>query len=249
MILKCDASQLEWRSYLELSRDAVGIEEVYKEVDIHTRNQQELTLPSRIISKVFIFRWIYRGPAYAYAHDPEFAPVSKDVSFWQGVIDRANLKYNVLYQYQNEIINRASRGEYIRIPSGREYEFSPRLNWQGQMVYNEREITNWINQGFAADLMIAARRNVYDLIHDKKDVLLINTVHDDVELDVDNDPILLYNIAIGLENAFQQIPQTFHKLFNFKLVVPFAGGVSFGSNLKDLTKFDKSKGEEQFKCS
>jgi hypothetical protein len=246
MIIKCDAKQLEWRSYLELSRDAVGIQEIFENLDIHSRNQQELSLPSRLVAKVFIFRWIYRGPAYAYAYDPEFAAVSGDIGFWQGVIDRANLKYHVLYQYQNDVIARARMGSAIAIPSGREYLFEPKMDRRGVLAYDEKDISNWINQGFAADLMIAARRNVHEMINGQTNVLSINTVHDDVELDVANDPEVLYNISIGLEDAFANIPTKFHELFGEELVVPFAGEVSFGFNLKDLVKFDRSRGVDQF---
>ena len=39
MIIQADASQLEWRVLLELSRDPVGIQEVQERQDTHTNNQ------------------------------------------------------------------------------------------------------------------------------------------------------------------------------------------------------------------
>jgi hypothetical protein len=196
---------------------------------------------------VFLFRWIYRGPAYSYANDEDFTTVSRDVEFWQEVIDRANTKYHILYSYQNSIIDRASRGYPIRIPSGREYLFEPKTDYRGVMRYKEQDITNWPNQGYAADIMIAARRNVHTHVTSKyKNALLINTVHDDVELDVDNDPELLYNICIGLENAFREIPETFEHLWGYKMVVPMSGEVSYGPNLRVLKLFEKDQGVRQF---
>lgn len=57
MYVACDASQLEWRTAVELSKDKVGIKELQdKTLDIHANNQNELQLPSRLISKIFLFR-------------------------------------------------------------------------------------------------------------------------------------------------------------------------------------------------
>ena len=93
-IVNADAKSLEWISYLFISQDKVGIEEWLafcdnpKLNDIHTKNQKDLNLVSRLIAKIFLFRCIYRGPAFAYSMDPDFANVSKSPKFWQGIIDK-----------------------------------------------------------------------------------------------------------------------------------------------------------------
>ena len=56
MLIQCDASQLEWRTVLELSRDQVGIDEILKGEDTHSKNQEAFNLPSRLIAKIFLFR-------------------------------------------------------------------------------------------------------------------------------------------------------------------------------------------------
>ena len=61
-IVNADAKSLEWISYLYLSQDKVGIQEWLDFVanpklhDIHTKNQQDLSLPSRLVAKIFLFR-------------------------------------------------------------------------------------------------------------------------------------------------------------------------------------------------
>ena len=61
-IVNADAKSLEWISYLFLSQDKVGIQEWLdfcadpKLNDIHTKNQNDLNLPSRLIAKIFLFR-------------------------------------------------------------------------------------------------------------------------------------------------------------------------------------------------
>lgn len=262
MILKGDAKQLEWRSYIEWSNDPIGIAELHNpKIDIHADNQKHFKLPSRLISKVFLFRWIYRGSAFAFANDADFIPTSSSVKFWQRAIDAANDKYKVLYEFQNEIIDRASAGEVITIPSGREYQFEMKQKGHyfnnngsvggGEWYYNIRDIVNWPNQGYSADLLVIARislRNRIRKLQDYKDkkIKLFNTVHDDIQLDVDNNPTICYNTSILVEKVFADIPQNFEKIYGRKFKVPLAGEVSYGPNLVDLTEFTRELGEKQF---
>ena len=250
MIIKCDGKQLEWRTYLELSRDPVGIQEINDQVDVHADNQGIFRLPERIIAKRFLFRWIYRGPAFSYANDTDFIPTSSSQAFWQDVIDAANNKYHVLYEYQNRLIHRASLGEVITIPSGREYVFEPHQKHHGGWEFSEPEITNIPNQGFAADIVavarILARRKLRK--YDPSRVKMINTVHDDIELDVDNDADLLYNISIDMEDSFKEVPEFYRKYFDYEFEVPIEGEIGYGENLYDLEeiKFNRDRGVEQF---
>ena len=61
-IVNADAKSLEWISFLFLSQDKNGIAEWLEFVDnpklndIHTKNQRDLNLISRLIAKVFLFR-------------------------------------------------------------------------------------------------------------------------------------------------------------------------------------------------
>lgn len=56
MLIQCDASQLEWRTILELSKDETGISEILGGEDTHAKNQKAFDLPSRLIAKIFLFR-------------------------------------------------------------------------------------------------------------------------------------------------------------------------------------------------
>ena len=51
MLIQCDASQLEWRTLLELAKDQVGINEILEGEDTHAKNQEAFGLPSRLIAK------------------------------------------------------------------------------------------------------------------------------------------------------------------------------------------------------
>src|SRR5207245_7947796 len=93
MIIGVDASQLEWRTILELSQDEVGIAEVEAGEDTHSLNEKAFQLPSRLIAKIYLFRTIFRGSGWSFAHDPQFMHVSKDPKFWDGVGEKFFGKY------------------------------------------------------------------------------------------------------------------------------------------------------------
>jgi DNA polymerase I-like protein with 3'-5' exonuclease and polymerase domains len=188
-------------------------------------------------------------------------PTSDKESFWQEVIDRANNKYHTLFKFQNDLVQRAQNQEIITIPSGREYEFKlleTKRGWEWPL----RDIVNWPNQGFANDLMSIMRVSLKNRLtkleeYKEKKVLLINTVHDDVEADVDNNPDLCYNICMMMEKVCEDVPSNFEKLYKQPFKTPLAGEVSFDVNLKGtlwdeknkdfhMRVFDKTKGREQF---
>ena len=251
MIIKCDARQLEWRSYVEWSSDPIGIAEILDNVDVHAINQSVFKLPSRLIAKIFLFRWIYRGSAWAYANDADFIETSSSENFWQTVIDKANEKYSTLYSFQNKLIERVEHGERISIPTGREYEFELTAGKYGDWGWNVRDIVNWPNQGYSADLMVMARISARDKLRKLKEynpnkIKLINTVHDDIQLDVVNDPKVCYNICTTMLKVFEDIPKDFKKLYGISFKVPMAAEVSYGPNLFDLVEFDPSRGVNQF---
>lgn len=248
MLLKVDAKALEWRSYVELSGDPVGLKEIQNNEDVHTNNQSRFGLPSRLISKVFLFRWIYRGSAWAYANDNNFKDTSSDPVFWEDVIKKANDKYKVLITYQDNLIWRAERREVITLPTGREFLFDISYDKKGNPYWDEKKIVNYINQGFGAEIMMVGRVMLKRRMskYNPSNVLLLNTVHDDFQIDVANDASLLYNICIELEEIFKDIPKQFEKYFKKPFNTPLAGEVSFGHNLYELTTFDRTKGKEQF---
>lgn len=194
---------------------------------------------------------MYRGSSWAYANDADFIPTSSSQDYWQNIIDLANQKYNTLYKFQDDLIERVQNGEIITIPSGRQYKFELQIGKNNEAYWNIRDIVNYPNQGFAADLMLIVRTSLRNRLKklkawEEKKIKLFNTVHDDVEADVDNNPELCYNICIEMENVFRDIPLNFKKLYGVELKVPFAGEASFGKDLLNLKEFNRKLGVEQF---
>lgn len=237
-IVNVDAKSLEWCTYLHLSQDKVGIEEWHNVVndpskfDIHKDNQTKFNLPSRLIAKVFLFRWIYRGPAFAYSRDPDFMVVSKSQKFWQDVIDQYYSKYKDLYATHMKYLQEVNATGKLRSPLGRSYQFK-KYPKNGGMEYSEYEITNYPNQGLGADVMAVARVSAaarfakYNLRSK-----LISTIHDSISSDSPDDEVSTVK-EIFLD-VFKDLPQNITKAYGIDWNLPMLGEVSVGPNLKDL---------------
>lgn len=240
MIVNVDAKSLEWCTYLYLSQDPVGIDEWIGVVedptknDIHTANQTAFKLPSRLIAKVFLFRWIYRGSAYAYSMDPDFRPVSTSSKFWQEVIDKYYLKYRKIEETHLRYIREATTTGTIVSPLGREYAFTPKEK-RGELVWSESDIVNWPNQGLGADVMAVARIAVRQRW--KRAGLkgkLISTVHDSIVADVPDNEV---SAAASLfDSTFRELPKLISQTYAVDWNVPMLGEVSIGPNMLDLTE-------------
>ena len=248
MLLKVDAAQLEWRVKVFLAQDQVGMREI-QEVDsgvrqsLHLENMELFRLPNKTVAKNFLYRMIFadafgeqgfKGPAYAYINDTNFSPTSKAISFWEGAIERFFGKYSGVYQHSVSIIREAcERGEIIS-PSGRRYPYRTYTKWDGTPEWPRTQMLNHIVQGFSADLMLLARRYIYQNWNLDWGVL-INTVHDDVEGDVHNDPGTIYSASCLMENAFLEVPKMAKKWFDVDLNVEMRGEVKYGMTLHEAS--------------
>lgn len=263
MLIKADAAQLEWRVKVFLAQDPLAVKEIEdlewkpKSEDLHSDNKNAFRLPNRTVAKNFLYRMIFidafgpRGfstPAYAYANDPDFMHVSSSTKFWEGVVERFFVKYPGIYNHGVNSIRSVTETGLIVSPSGRFYEFKQYKRPNGEWDWPRTNILNYPVQGLAADFMVIARRLAWVLIRSKEwfdpeRILFMSTVHDDIELDVDNDPFLVYNISIELEKCFTGIAQEFEKQFGVVVNVPQAGEVKFGLTLneKDMVTFNSKE--------
>ena len=191
----------------------------------------------------------FRGPAYAFANDPDFAGVSNSVKFWENVIEKFFDKYSGIYGHSVGIIREACERGQIISPSGRIYRYKTYTKRNGDQEWPRAQMLNHIVQGFSADLMILIRRIIYLAWPDTDQALLNNTVHDDVEADVANDIELIYKIGCLSEDAFKQVPSEAKKWFGVDLNVPMEGEVKFGMNLSEsqMSKFHRETFKEDYK--
>jgi DNA polymerase I-like protein with 3'-5' exonuclease and polymerase domains len=230
MLINADAKQVEWRGVVHLANDQVAIQEILEGRDFHRENQDAFKLPDRVTAKIFLFRAIYKGSAYAYAFDPAFSWIGNE-KFWQGVIDRFYEKYQGIYNYHTQIIRTVVETGKLVMPTGRVYEFEQRLR-RGEYVWPETDICNYPVQGFAADLMAIVRVNLHSLLLARPELryLFCNTVHDSILLDVDNHRENWYNVCIEIDKAFKNTAKNYETLFHEPLLVPMACDLKVGAN-------------------
>lgn len=266
MLLKIDAAQLEWRVKIFLAQDQVGMAEIenYEKTgfDIHTSNQKNFKLPSRVIAKNFIYQMIFQdafgergfhGAAGGFAAKADFQHVftgtkKEKIDHWLGVVESFFKKYPEIKQHSVDLITEATTTGRIVVPSGRFYPFSPEPDYFGNPDWPRTKILNYPIQGFSADLVQLARLIIWEWWDTQKG-LLINTVHDDVEADVDNNPEVVYNICIALEESFKAIPRTFKQKYGSEINVPMSGEVKYGINLNEkfMRKFKRETFFEDYK--
>jgi DNA polymerase I-like protein with 3'-5' exonuclease and polymerase domains len=220
MLLQADARQLEMVAAAYLSQDKVMIREIWDGVDMHADNQLKLNLPSRLIAKTFVFRLIYGGSAFSYANDPNFTHVSKDENYWQNVIDTFYRKYRDLNLWHKDIVNKATRDEKLVMPTGRTYYFKPEVTKFGKVKYPRTRILNYPVQGLGADLMSIARVSLYNNLLNKPGIKLVNTVHDSIILDFDENVWYNNSIVKIVDTCFNNVPANFAKLFGKTFNLP-----------------------------
>ena len=234
MIINADVKSLEWISFLFISQDKNGIKEWLEFVenpklnDIHTKNQKDLGLVSRLISKIFLFRCIYRGPAFAYAHDPDFSQVSKSVHYWQKVIDNFFEKYYGLNQTHIKLIQEATTTGQTVSPFGRVHKHEQR---RGE--WNIPDICNHVNQGCGADVMAVARVSFANRwMSSNLEGKLISTVHDSIVLDVPEKNVI--PVTKMMHQTFRDLPSNISKAYGVNWNLPLLVEVLAGKNMKEL---------------
>lgn len=237
---------LEWRVALFHSQDKVGIGEVLNGIDPHASNRDIYKFPpgdaGRDLAKTFLYRMIFKGPAYAYANDPRFMMVSSSEKFWQNIIDLTYEKYHGLAEWHTKIIQEVNSTGRLAIQTGRVYEFKRTLKGN----FSEFDITNYPVQGLGAELVAIARVSAFSRHrkwHLRDRVLFVNTVHDSIVVDADVKvgSAELSEVCMWLEDIFLDVPRNFKQLYGLTMNVPMAGECKYGVSWSDMTKFKRSE--------
>lgn len=231
MLIQCDASALEIRVAAYLSQDPVLIQEIKDGVDMHTDNQQRFGLPSRLIAKVLNFRILYGGNEFSFANDPEFIPISKSKEYWKGVIDEYYKKYKGIAKWHEALIREAVNTGKVVSPTGREYIFP---KYEGKI--KDTQVKNYTVQGTGADIMMLARVSFYNRLKklNYQNALLVNTVHDSIVLDVDENTVDVQKIISTMHEVFDDLPANFKKLFGVEWNVPMSCETMIGTNWEEM---------------
>lgn len=237
MLIQCDASQLEWRVAVELSKDPIGLQEILNKEDTHSKNQIAFELPSRLIAKIYLFRTIFRGSGWSFANDPNFMHVSSSPAYWDNVNEKFYEKYYGLDAKHKEWADLVVNGQPIISPLGREWPISMGTDRYGNIKIPWTILTNYPVQGTGADLMSIARVSFFKYLKQQKldhIVLLVSSVHDSIV--VDAPAYLLSTVADLFHEAFANLIPNIKNIWGYDWQVPLACEVKYGPNMKDMKK-------------
>ena len=222
---------------VELSNDSVALSEILNKEDTHSKNQLAFNLPSRLISKIYLFRTIFRGSGFAFANDPEFMHVSSSPKYWDDVNQKFYQKYYGLDAWHKSLAEKVVAGETIHEPLGRFWNISMTTDWKGQLKLPWTIFTNYPVQGTAADVMSIARISFFNRLKKlglEKIILLVSSVHDSIVVDAPKEYLQLVS-TLFLE-VFRDLPANIKKLFNYDWKTPLTCEVKWGMNMKDMEK-------------
>ena len=235
MLIQVDASQLEWRVLLELSRDEIGIQEVLSGADTHSLNQAAFDLPSRLIAKIYLFRTIYRGSGWAFAHDPAFSHVSSDPKFWDGIGEKFYNKYSGINEQHIKWCKTVTSGQPLAGPFGREWSVPMGRDYRGELKIPWTTLTNYPVQGTGADVMMLARISFFRRLKNLAlPVVLISTVHDSVVVDCPKEYVQV--VAKLFYEVFADLIPNIKRCFGYDWVVPLGCEVKYGPDMKNMQK-------------
>ena len=236
MLVSVDANALEWKVVTELDRDPVAIQEILEKKDVHSINQAAFNLPSRLISKKYLFRTIFNhGNGYAFTVDPEFMHVSTSVKYWDEVGEKFYNKYVGLEEMYQRNMQTVASGKPLEGPLGRFWPLEMVTDYKGELKIPETKVVNYPVQGTAADVMMIARISFYNRLKKKSWghlVKLITTVHDSIYVDCPKE--LALEIVAMFYAVFEDLPKNIYKLFGYEWIVPLSCECSMGINMRDM---------------
>jgi DNA polymerase I-like protein with 3'-5' exonuclease and polymerase domains len=113
-------------------------------------------------------------------------------------------------------------------PFGREHQHEPiRGEW------NVSDITNHINQGLGADVMVVARVSFANRwMKSGLEGKIISTVHDNIIVDTPSCNVM--KTAQMFHETFKDLPKSISSYFNLDWNLPLLCEVKAGNNQKDL---------------
>jgi DNA polymerase-1 len=236
MLLQCDASQLEWRTAVELSKDRTALAEILNGEDTHAKNQAAFVLPSRLIAKIFLFRTIFRGSGWSFANDPDFMHVSSDARFWDDMNEKFYKKYHDLDKQHFAWKDIVMAGNPIVGPLGRSWDIPIHRDYRGELKIPWTTLSNYPVQGTGADIMMLARLSAYRRIKEAKIKCdFISTVHDSIVVDTYEKH--LEQLRDIFDSVFADIPKNIQRLFGYTWEVPLACETKYGPDMKHMSKF------------
>jgi len=225
IILEADYSGLEFRTCVELSRDAQGLADILGGKDIHRQTASivyqkpaaEVTKEERQKSKAQTFLPLFGGTSFG--HPPHIA----------AYFDTFYEIYEGIHGWHDQLMTSALKTGIVQTPSGRQYFWPNVVRTKRGRVSNATQILNYPVQGFAADTVQLACIRAHRLFKKHKlESKLILTVHDSIVSDCKKEEV--EQVKSILQTAMVGVHEEIEKRYNYKCVVPFDIEISVGKD-------------------
>jgi hypothetical protein len=227
---------------VEIAGEATGLKEIIAGEDAHELNRVAFNLPSRLISKKYLFRTIFnRGKGYAFTVDPEFMHVSTSQKYWDDVGRKFYTKYAAIEELYKKNTKLVMDGKPIVGPLGRFWPIEMERDFRGELKVPETKLVNYIVQGTGADVMCIARVSFTNRLKKKawgKHVKQIGTIHDSLLCDCPSE--LVQEVVNLYYQVFDDLPLNIKKLFNYDWQTPLGCEASAGPNMKDCVEVPRT---------
>ena len=241
LIVVIDLSQLEWRMAAWLSQDPTAMQEIIDGVDCHLDNAIRFfgDAKYRQAAKIFTFRLLYGGSAYAFFMDPLMPNFTQ--KRWAEIVRQYQQKYNVLTHWQENNITRVGQdGGWLKSPTGRIYRIpmEESRKYPGTWIYKETCVKNYPVQGGATgDIVPLAMTELSTRmqlnISDYQSTNWMGQVHDSVLFDtMPHEAKRICKLGI---DVFEDLPAIISDLWQVDFNLPMTGEATCGINYGQQT--------------
>ena len=235
-----DLSQLEWRAAAYLSQDPVAMAEIINGIDCHLDNAVTFfgDAKYRQDAKIFTFRLLYGGSAYAFYMDPKMPDFT--LKKWNDIERQYKQKYRVLTNWQEmNIISVGQNNGWLTSPTGRIFRIPQEESkkYPGVWVYKETCIKNYPVQSTAtADWMPLVMNEMWKRMQldpaAYQSTYWMGQVHDSILFDtMPHEAKRVAHLGISV---FEDLPKLVKDTWGLNLNVPMTGECEIGKNYGDM---------------
>jgi len=214
------------------------IQEICDGVDAHSMNcvelmEMPLTDENRTTAKIFSFRMIYGGTAYAFYMDNKMPNFS--LKKWEKIVENFYKKYHGLGSWQKNNYREVQRAGELKSPvTGRIWRFK-RYKTKDGMQYKWPQVCNYPPQGTSYDFIALWMALCNQDFAAYPEIKFVMQVHDELVFDcpekyVDFVAETLYTRVVGLSTSIEQF-------FGYPCNVPFSGECKTGEAWGKLEKY------------
>lgn len=213
VLVEGDAPQLEFRVAVDLGNDQRGLQAVCEGVDVHALTSEVMGL-ERTPAKAYTFKPLYGGSS----------GTRKERAYY----DAFRREYSGVYRTQQGWTYTVLADKCLRIASGLIFYWDDCKLTASGYITNTASIFNYPVQSFAtADIVPISVLCLWHRIGGVSGITLVNTVHDSVIAEVQEDMVEYYRQQL-IESFTKDVYTVVEKLYGRKLKVPLGVGIKVG---------------------